>query len=445
MIQIGHLQRVKNYSIFYKLLAVIVFSALTVNIVVGISFYSLVFSPVKEVNHFVFKCANYVLGDLEKSFDKNRIRDIEEDFGIVVRLEQGNNVLSSSDDIPPLKNMRLKSIKNQTNQFLGFYQGKAYLILMRDQGTYIVAPKFYVESERPGIWILVVLLILTFVFILSYQLLQKLLSPIRELKGGVTHIISGDFDYRLQVERDDELGKLSGAFNNMTTRLKQLLYSKEQLLLNVSHELRSPLTRIKLAMEFLPECSKRENIIKDIRLMETMVSDLLDSARSETEITHSDFQELDLVKLIKNVCEKLKYCKPGITSSFSSDVITVYWNKKRIELLLMNLLENALYYSTEFDNPVNLLVEKKQDDVIMIITDRGEGIPEKDLPHIFEPFFRVDKSRSKKTGGYGMGLALCKQTVDLHGGDIEVNSQLGQGTEIKVVLPANMLLSTSVS
>ncbi len=431
-------QRYLDCPIFLKILSVIILSALIVNIVVTIFFNALVFSPVKSVNKFVFKCANYIMDDLEASFSVDKGPSIAEGFGLEYRHEyKGKEVIASTDKIPALSEIRIQKVIDKSNQHLGFHKGKLFLILNRDSGTYILVPKFYLDSMSPEIWIIVVLLLLTIIFFAIYYSIKRLLSPIHELREGVDQLKSGNFDYSLKVTCKDELGNLTTAFNTMTGQVKNLLYSKEQLLLNVSHELRSPLTRMKLSMEFIPDNSRKSDLLNDISLMEAMVTELLETAKLDKEKGALLKQESNLTELITEVCQQLSGITPGVSCAYPPEPIILPVDTTRIRTVLKNILENALKYSVDSSQPVSLSVSKTANVVVMEISDSGEGIPEKDLPYVFEPFYRVDKSRSKETGGYGLGLSMCKQIIEAHQGKIKLTSTLGQGTTVTIKLPLN--------
>lgn len=428
-------QRFLDRSIFLKILSVIILSAIIVNVVVTIFFNILIFTPVKGINQFVFKCANYILDDLETSFDTEKAQAIAEDFGLDYRHEFEGKVTASSNQIPGFDEIHVQKVIKKSNQYLGFHKGKIYLILKRDFGTYIVIPKFYLDSTSPEIWIIGVMLLLSIIFIGIYHSLKKLLSPVHDLREGVEQVIDGNFDYRLDVKSEDELGKLTSAFNNMAGRVKGLLYSKEQLLLNVSHELRSPLTRMKLALEFLPDDSKKADILNDVQLMESMVSELLESAKLEKESDHLNLEKASLNKIIDEVCNKISQSPTGIVCQRLEDDAYLEVDRSRFKTVIKNLLENALKYSKDSQDPVTMMVSKTDKSVVMEIKDSGEGIPEKDLPFVFEPFYRVDKSRSKETGGYGLGLSICKQIIEAHKGEISICSNLGKGTTVTIEMP----------
>lgn len=310
-----------------------------------------------------------------------------------------------------------------------------YLIVDSSEGTFVIAPKIYSHTKTVKIWSMLVVGLLMLILTLSFWVLKRVFSPIQRLRQGVEHVAEGHLDYRIPVRSNDELGKLSQTFNRMTEKIDTLLYSKEQLLRNISHELRSPLTRIKVAMEFLPDSSKKDDVFEDIRAMELMITDLLNVARLRNDCNELNIQLVDVTQLLK----KIRHLKQEVFSRIDlvlpSSPVMFPVDPKQLMVVIQNLLDNALKYSANALKPVSVSLEDDPKSLIIRIRDYGHGIPVGDLPHIFDPFYRVDKSRSKMTGGSGLGLAVCKQIINAHGGTITVNSEFEQGAEFMIAFP----------
>ena len=232
------------------------------------------------------------------------------------------------------------------------------------------------------------------------------------------------------TRRNDELGELVNSFNEMIRRIKKMLHARKQLLLDVSHELRSPLTRVNVALEFLEESSAKQNICEDISEMETMITELLETERLDSKHGGLDLKKVNLKELIDDVCPDFSNQKPGVKMLSFPDSIFLNVDPKGIRMLFNNVIANALKYSPSDGYPVEISLREKQDEIIIAIQDFGEGIPEMELPFVFEPFYRVDKSRSKETGGYGLGMSLSKKIMEAHGGTIELSSRLSVGTTV---------------
>jgi signal transduction histidine kinase len=219
------------------------------------------------------------------------------------------------------------------------------------------------------------------------------------------------------------------------THIKEMLTAHEQLLLDVSHELRSPLTRMKVALEFIPENSSQESLQSDVYEMEQMVTEILETARLKSEHGKLDRLDTDLGSLIQETCMMFEGKDPGIRFENSEEKCVAQVDVKQIQTVLKNILANAQKYSTSENDPIKVSLSRDDYEVLLEIQDYGQGIPDEEIDLIFEPFYRVDKSRNKDTGGYGLGLSLCKTIIEEHGGTISVKSSMGQGTIFSLLLP----------
>ena len=265
--------------------------------------------------------------------------------------------------------------------------------------------------------------------------MRWIMKPINWLYEGVSAIGDGNLGYRLPEKRGDELGKLALAFNKMSDRLREMLEARERLLLDVSHELRSPLTRMKVALEFVQEDKTRDSLLGDVQEMEQMLTEILETARLKSEHGKLELQTVDLNKLIQEVCSEFEGKVPGIHFDRDGRENMVHIDTEQIQTVLKNILVNALKYSIPGNDPVQVRLSKDASGYIIEIQDQGQGIPQDELELIFEPFYRVDKSRTKLTGGYGLGLSMCKTIIEAHGGRISVRSKPGEGAAFCISLP----------
>jgi signal transduction histidine kinase len=241
---------------------------------------------------------------------------------------------------------------------------------------------------------------------------------------------AGNIDTQISTKHRDELGKLIHSFNTMTARIKEMIQARERLILDVSHELRSPLTRIKLALEFVKDQEARENIRDDITELETKINELLETERLKSQHGKLKLKKTRLLPLLEDVCGDFANRKPGVRIMHFPEKVYLNLDPERMKTLFRNILDNAIRHSPPEAYPVEISCREKPDEFTIVIQDFGNGIPENELPFIFEPFYRVDKSRSKKTGGYGLGMSLSKQIMEAHGGHIEVSSRLRVGTTV---------------
>jgi signal transduction histidine kinase len=222
----------------------------------------------------------------------------------------------------------------------------------------------------------------------------------------------------------------------MARQLSDLLSSKEQLLLDVSHELRSPLTRLKVQLELLRDAPVRQALCADVSEMEKMVTTILEQAQLHHLPDTLNIGPVDLADLVRTAASDFG---AGATKVICGRMapVRVEADRGKLKTVLGNLLDNAVKNTHDSGQPVRVTVACVDDQAILSVEDGGIGIPETDLPRVFEPFYRADASRSRKTGGFGLGLTLCKAIVEAHSGRIDIASTEGRGTRVTVILPVS--------
>jgi signal transduction histidine kinase len=281
--------------------------------------------------------------------------------------------------------------------------------------------------------------------LLAYLYVRRLLRPLDDIRAGAQRFGSGDFAQAIPVrrpKRPDELGQLASTINTMGADIQQMLDAKRALLLAISHELRSPLTRARLNTELLPDTAdvqpNREALLRDLALMRDLVTDLLESERLASPHVALQREPTDLAELVREVAASL----PGgasVAQSIAPDLPTLALDRTRMRLLLRNLLDNALRHNTLVDGTqaqavVVALQRTPEGGVHITVRDFGPGVEDAALPHLAEPFYRPDAARERSTGGVGLGLYLCKLVAQAHGGSLAVRNAL-PGLEVSVVLP----------
>jgi signal transduction histidine kinase len=260
-------------------------------------------------------------------------------------------------------------------------------------------------------------------FLVASFVIRKILKPLSLLNNAVEEIGKGNLEQRISIDSDDEFGSLANAINFMTADLKKMIEARDQLLLSVSHELRTPITRARIALEMIPDSSEKKSVEGDLKEMEHMITGILESERLKNGSIKLNLSHVKVAELLPDVLNGYRTEKERIVLYPVSDELKIYADQTLIRTVLRNLIDNSLKYSAISDKSIEISVIHRGEDIIIQIEDYGQGIPSDKLPFIFEPFFRVDESRSKKTGGYGLGLHLCKQIMDLHEAQIEVKNK----------------------
>jgi len=269
---------------------------------------------------------------------------------------------------------------------------------------------------------------------LLYHATRQLFAPIGTIKNGVEHIGRGDLKHRIEIDRRDELGDLAHSINHMAEDIEQMLEAKRQLLLAISHELRTPLTRAKVSLALIDDEKQQDEIRQDLNEMETLIEELLETERLAGRHHTLNTSEVELNSLMRELLEE-RFANQRIDLTLPGETITMTLDQPRIKLLLKNLLDNAIKHNPQHARPTQLTLATSADEIHITICDHGAGIEEAHLGNLTEPFYRTDAARQRQTGGYGLGLYLCKVIAEAHGGKLKIESTVGEGTCVTVRLP----------
>ncbi|RXJ01919.1 HAMP domain-containing protein [Anaerobacillus alkaliphilus] len=283
--------------------------------------------------------------------------------------------------------------------------------------------------------------------LLTIYLTNIISKPLIKIGATTRKIAKGDFDSKLSIESDDEVGQLARDIHAMTNQLREYRDSRRQFISHISHDLRTPITYIKgysAVMKDLPTFDEKEwrqnidIIYKEATRMESLVSDLFQLTKLEEGKITLYKEEVDVLEWLESIIatRQLMLDSHEITCEVRGDQreIKAHLDQQRLGQAIINLLENSIRYTTK-GGSIFINVTEEQNEIIIEIKDNGIGIGPEDLPHVWERFYRVDKSRSRESGGSGLGLAIVKEIVEVHGGRVEVQSQEGVGTSFYVILP----------
>jgi len=286
-----------------------------------------------------------------------------------------------------------------------------------------------------------VLIILT-----SYLASGFITQPIKQLTDVIRKMSQGHLDQRVKISGSRELRQLGEAFNIMSEKLENLDRARNEFVSNASHELKTPLSAIKVLTESLIHMEADDpsvyneflnDINSEIDRLNTIISDLLTLVKIDTEEVQMDQEPVDLVKLVNNTLRRLQLLaqqKHITLESYYDDHLTVSGDSVKLQQVVSNIVDNAIKYTPE-GGRVTVEVYENSGNAVVKVSDTGIGIPAKDLPHIFDRFFRVDKARSRATGGTGLGLSIAHKIILLHGGNIRVVSEEGKGSIFYIELP----------
>jgi signal transduction histidine kinase len=423
-------------SIFTKLLVVIILTGICVNLVVGGFFWLHRSAAGRPLHKNILQYLNYIIDDLGRPPALDRAKQIGEQVSLQISYEGSNLSWSTADNAIDVRKIHWREWGTNPLIRIGGFHGRHFVEVNHESGRFVFGldKSFELDPERRRLMI-ILLSLLTLILAGAFLSIRWILKPVRWLDEGVRQVSQGNLKHRVPLKRSDELRDLAAAFNDMTDRIRDMLHIKEQLLLDVSHELRSPLTRVKVALEFLPDGKAKTSIGGDIAEIEKMINEILETARMHHLHGKLKLEKIFLTDLLKGVLSEFKNQVPEVQVAELPSNTAIKVDPEQIKTVFKNILSNAVKYSTSNSEPVRINVEKRPPHIVVQIADNGIGIPRNELRFVFEPFYRVDKSRTKDTGGYGLGLSLCKTILEAHGGRIEIESQPGVGTTVTLFFP----------
>jgi two-component system, OmpR family, sensor kinase len=280
---------------------------------------------------------------------------------------------------------------------------------------------------------------------------RSIARPLQKLARAAQALGQGDLSARTGISRRDDLGAVARTFDEMAGRVEGLLRSQTELIANVAHEFRTPLSRIRVALDLAADGdaevarSSLTEIAEDLGELERLVEDVLASSRMDlaantasggSPTLHSG--PVELISLLRTSTDRLRHRFPDrlVEMMLEEPLPLVQGDPVLLRRAIDNLLDNARRYSPA-SAPVLLHAAALGPKVMIVVKDRGEGIAPDDLARLFTPFFRADPSRARRTGGVGLGLTLSRRIVEAHGGTLVAESTLGKGTTMTITLPAS--------
>ncbi len=276
---------------------------------------------------------------------------------------------------------------------------------------------------------------------------RRLSVPLWKVTEMTRKISDGDYDARFAVERihTRELAELCGSVNQMAESLKRQEALRRQLTSDVAHELRTPVTNVSLNLEMLlegvwePTTERLQSCYEELGRVSGIISDLEKLRQVEDESMILEKDQVNLLELTRNVCQSFdpELQKKHLTYTIEGEPVVVSGDGNRLRQVAANLFSNAVKYSME-GGQIQIRVKNQGNAGCWVIEDHGIGIAKEDQTLIFERFYRTDLSRSRKTGGAGIGLTIVKAIVQAHHGTISVESQVGRGSKFTVILPKDM-------
>jgi signal transduction histidine kinase len=274
------------------------------------------------------------------------------------------------------------------------------------------------------------LLVLTWA---AYATVRRLFRPLDDIRAGALRYGGGDFSQPIPVRRRDELGDLATQVNAMAGGLHAMLQRQRALLLAISHELRSPLTRARLNAELSAHTQERSALLRDLALMSELITDLLEGERLAAGAAALTREATDLNALVREVVSAQPAGK-SVHLDLAEGLPMLPLDRPRVRMLVRNLVDNACRHGAGAAEPVDVSTRVEGDTVRLRVRDHGPGVPQDQIERLAEPFYRPDTARTRSAGGVGLGLYLCRLVAQSHGGSLTLRNA-SPGLEAQVSWP----------
>lgn len=282
-------------------------------------------------------------------------------------------------------------------------------------------------------------------FVVSFVLTRQIIKPLKRMRTAAKSIAAGNFNERIPITSADEVGQLAQSFNSMTEALSELENMRSSFISDVSHELRTPMTTIGGFVEgvldgTIPEKDRNKylsTVLEEIKRLGRLVNDLLETSRLEQGKVKIEKSNIDMNRLVAEAM--FEYEQPltekgiNVNLNLEGEECIAYADKDSIKRVLINLIDNAIKFTPEYGD-ISVATSHKDKKVCVSIKNSGEGIPKEDLRHIWERFYKTDKSRSNDKKGVGLGLHIVKTLITQHGGEIFAESETGKFAKFTFML-----------
>lgn len=344
--------------------------------------------------------------------------------------------------------------KGLSNEFWSIYYTSAIVYDSKTIGVVLFSESVQDVADKilyiNGQLILVFALACIFVALATLIISNHITKPINKLREAALQIAKGDFKERVNVKGRNEIAELGDAFNIMSAKLSNVDRQRSEFVSNASHELKTPMTSMKILVEsILYQDNVDESVYKEflgdinseIDRLTNLINDLLLITKLDNEASSLNIERVDLKAMLEQTVSYLRVIAnlKNITINVTvDDVVEADCDEMRIRQAMNNLIDNAIKYTGE-GGRIDITLNTSAGHAVLSVKDNGIGISEIDLPHIFDRFYRVDKARSRETGGTGLGLHIVKKIALLHNGSVDVKSEKGEGSEFIMSIPVEYI------
>ena len=422
--------------LFYRALIIVAAPTIILQIIITIVFYDSIWI---KVNKNITRSLVNQLKTIEEVYqnDKKNLDFFTDSYKNNFNFEIGINqeiFPSNSGErkfSPMDRSLRreLKSVFGNNNYWFNTSKFKnAVEIKIRSRNDVIefLVPKEMVSASSVRLFVLWTTLPSVILIIIALIFLKNQTKPLVKLAKAAERFGKGDYVNDFRASGSLEIRKAAFEFDRMAKRINRHLNQRAEMLSGISHDLRTPLTRLKLQLAMLKQKDISEKMSKDIDEMEKMLNDYLQFAKTQSQENTSKINLNDLIASIKN-----KFNNENLFINKFKGLIELEGRPTALKRSFENIIQNGLIYG----NKVSVDIQKGNNRSIIIIDDDGPGIPEDQYKNVFKPFFRLDKSRSLNQSGVGLGLAIVEDIINSHGGNIQLGKSKLGGLQVKISLP----------
>ena len=387
----------------------------------------------KRLAQSVVADINVIVKLIDQNLKTEAIQIAKEDFkmDVIYKKDTDLNPLSFRPQRGILPRRLQQSLEELERPF--FYdlsnleKGAAIAIQLNNDLLIINVHKDRLYNESAFVFLLWMFFASLILLLLSYLFMKGQIRPLKRLAIIAETLGRGLDAPELKVSGSLEIRQTTNAFNQMRTRIKRFLKQRTDMLAGVSHDLRTPLTRMKLQLSLMKDDDAKKELEYDIKEMTAMLNSYVSFVRGETPET---IENIQLNNLIKNICQNLDREKYEITETYSRKIDTS-GRPLQIKRAIQNILDNARRYASK----IQIDVSANNDECFISISDNGPGIPEKNYEDVFKPFFTLDPARNKMKGESGLGMTISRDIIRSHGGDIKLSPSSIGGLKTVINLP----------
>ena len=430
------LKRFLPKGLFYRALIIVAAPIILLQLTISIVFFDSIWI---KANKGMTKS---LVSEVKTLFDSFNSADSEtvifltdaykKNFDFVINIKKSESLPTTKSDrrFSPMD----RSLRRELKPIFGnnyWFDTVTYIDLVdlrvrtNDQIIQIFFPKSKIAPSSVRVFVLWITLPSLILILIAILFLRNQTRPIVKLSKAAERFGRGEKVDDLRPSGASEIRKATIEFDKMMKRINKHLNQRSEMLSGISHDLRTPLTRLKLQLAMTEKKDTAKKMALDIDEMEKMLNDYLQYAKSQSE---EDYIEIDINELVLDILQNFDRTKYEYKVSAN---VNIYGRKNLLRRSLTNIVENGLSYGDK----IFVEIKKSIGNAIITIEDNGPGLPKKEYENVFKPFYRVDKSRSLNRSGVGLGLSISQDIVKSHGGNILLSESKYKGLAVKISLP----------